>query len=48
MGTQPDAELEFLRGLRIATLAIMSVVLCLWFFPITLTSTTSYRWPALE
>ena len=39
---------EFVRGLRIATLAIMSVVLCLWFTPITLTSAASYRSRPLE
>jgi hypothetical protein len=39
---------EFLRGLRIATLAITSVVLCLWFFPLALASASAYRSVPLE
>jgi hypothetical protein len=39
---------EFLRGLRLATLAIMTVVLCLWFTPIALTSAAAYRSVPLE
>ncbi len=43
-----DIAEEFLRGLRIASLGITSVVLCLWFFPLALASTSAYRSATLE